>query len=165
MKRHAVVRGQFRYSLTREWEPSPQVVLWVMLNPSTADGTKDDNTVRKCVGFARRWGFSGLEVVNLYAFRATSPRDLAGAKYPIGPDNDTVIVGACERARIAVLAWGNHAEAGRARYVTRLVRNCINRGDANVFCLGVTQVGQPRHPRVVPYATPLVHPPFDGEQK
>jgi hypothetical protein len=133
-----------------------------MLNPSTADGTQDDATIRKCIGFTRRWGYSSLEVVNLYAYRATSPRELKAAGYQIGGAcADGVIVGACQRSRIAVLAWGNHAQAGRAEYIMRLVRRSMAGGDGSVFCLGVTQLGQPRHPLMVPYSQQLVRPPFD----
>ena len=83
--------GQYRYTLTRVWSLERGLVLFVGLNPSTADAERDDPTVRRCVGYARRWGFGGVLVANLFAYRATDPRDLLAVSYPIGPRNDEVI--------------------------------------------------------------------------
>src|SRR5580765_5070589 len=99
--------GKYRYLLSREYEDGMfGTVLFVMLNPSTADATKDDATIRRCVGFTKRWGYSTLEVVNLFAFRATHPRDLWKADDPVGPDNDVTISDAVRRAQLIVAAWG-----------------------------------------------------------
>jgi len=75
--------GTYRYSLTRRWSPGP-LLGWVMLNPSRADALVDDPTIRRCVGFARRWGFAGIVVRNLYALRATDPRELSRHPAPVG---------------------------------------------------------------------------------
>lgn len=80
--------GTYRYWLCREWSPGLDSLVWLMLNPSTADATQDDPTIRRCMGFARRWGYGGITVVNLYAYRATNPRDLLTAADPVGPEND-----------------------------------------------------------------------------
>jgi hypothetical protein len=89
MKRTAIVSdcGRFRYHLRREWSAG-STLLFVMLNPSTADADVDDNTIRRCVGFGQAEGFGAVEVVNLFAFRATDPADLRRAGYLVGPDND-----------------------------------------------------------------------------
>ncbi len=84
----------YRYTLTREVDMfgNGEAAMFLMLNPSTADETEDDPTIRRCIGFARRWGYSTLHVANLFAFRATSPADLKMASDPIGPDNDRHLV-------------------------------------------------------------------------
>lgn len=135
--------GTYRYRLDRRWGTAPSAV-FVMLNPSTADATNDDPTIRRCVGFARRWGAGGLTVVNLYAFRATFPRDLWTAADPVGPDNDThlqevAIHAGLDRVPI-IAAWGSHAKPERVREVVQLI------GFRRLKSLGVTAAGQPRHP-------------------
>ncbi|MFD3920195.1 DUF1643 domain-containing protein [Streptomyces sp. NPDC058595] len=90
--------GRYRYRLTRTWGPGPAAVM-VMLNPSTADGTQDDPTVRRCVTFADAWGCGGLIVVNLYAWRATKRAELKLAPDPVGPDNDAHLRTARHRPR------------------------------------------------------------------
>src|SRR4028119_2392792 len=78
----------YRYALWRTWDAARPPVAFVLLNPSTADARRDDPTIRRCANFARTWGFGGLEVVNLFAFRATHPTDLKCAADPVGPQND-----------------------------------------------------------------------------
>ena len=108
--------GRYRWHLARTWDADGSRVAFVALNPSTADATHDDPTIRRCIGFARRWGAGGVDVVNLYAFRATKPRDLFAADDPVGPDNDAWIDAVVARADRVVLAWGHHgARDGDAR--------------------------------------------------
>jgi hypothetical protein len=140
-----VAHGPYRYLLHRRWSDAP-TALFVMLNPSTADDLRDDPTIRRCIGFARRWRLGGLEVVNLYALRATDPRELFAHGAPVGPDNDDAIRDAAARAQTIVVAWGAHAARDRAR-ATRVVE--ILRGRA-LGCLGVNAGGTPRHPLYVP---------------
>lgn len=135
---------RYRYRLWRRWDRSKPVVAFVMLNPSTADARRDDPTIRRCVGFARTWGFGGVEVVNLYAFRATEPRRLRDVVDPVGPDNERHVMRAIRRARLVVLAWGAHAEATRLLSLRR------------ARCLGLTKAGQPRHPLYLRRDSPLV---------
>lgn len=150
--------GVYRYSLTRRWADGPSV-RWVMLNPSTADAEVDDPTIRRCVSFARRWGYGSIVVHNLFALRATDPRELRQHPDPVGPDNDAVLRG--ERhlpgeVAVTVCAWGAHAAAvDRGRAVLALLE------DARVhpFALGLTAAGHPRHPLYVAGATELVHLP------
>jgi hypothetical protein len=96
----------YRYQLTRTWDPDGPRVNFLMLNPSTADAFGLDPTVRRCVGFARRWGFGSLEVTNIFAFRATDPRVLVGQPEPVGAGNDQAILDAARKADRVVAAWG-----------------------------------------------------------
>jgi hypothetical protein len=119
----------------------------IMLNPSTADAEIDDRTIGRCMHFARRDGFGGIRVLNLFAFRATSPDDMKAASDPIGPENDTHLGELIRRAsesNIPILAaWGSHgSHLGRASAV-KLVAS-IN--GARLICLGQTSDGHPRHP-------------------
>ena len=99
--------ARYRYRLTRTWPGSGGAVLLVGLNPSTADAHVDDATVRRMVGFARRWGHRELLVGNLYALRATDPRELRQAADPIGPDNVEHLDAMAARAERVVAAWGS----------------------------------------------------------
>jgi hypothetical protein len=145
--------GLYRYSLTRRWEAGQRLLRFVMLNPSTADMSLDDPTIRRCISFARREGFDGLLVLNLYALRATDPRHLWAAEDPVGPDNDSMLhahlVTARELEEPVVAAWGANAGRDRVEQVLALVAGVDWR------CLGVTTAGQPRHPLYVRGDRPL----------
>ncbi len=134
--------GRYRYSLWRAWEPAPgPLCTWVMLNPSTADATQEDPTIRRCIGFARRWGFGAIAIVNLFALRSTDPRALYADPAPVGELNDDAILEGAELAAMVVCAWGAHGQhLGRADHFRRLLRPYQPR------CLGVTKHGHPRHP-------------------
>lgn len=119
------------------------------LNPSTADEQADDPTIRRCVGFAKAWGLSGLVMTNLCAFRATDPKALNSADDPIGPENwDRVVQEAQEAGRV-LAAWGADPMAvwAASHLVLRIPRNL------QIWCLGLTKHGQPRHPLYVHGAT------------
>ena len=144
--------GQFRYTLSRRWGPGPCGLLWIMCNPSTADAQIPDPTITKCVGFARRWGFDGFHVVNLWAFRATYPRDLKAAGYPVGPDNDAHIFAALCASTLVVCAWGANARGHpRAAQVLQMVRDMRR----EPMALEVLAGGVPAHPLMQPYARTL----------
>lgn len=130
----------WRYSLTRELAPQTGegTIAFIGLNPSTADESRDDPTIRRCIGFARRWGFARLVVLNLFAFRATRPTALLAADDPVGPENDSTITGVLGSADLVVCAWGAFPNGGRSADVLELV--------AAPHCLGVTKKGSPRHP-------------------
>ena len=100
--------GRYRYLLTRTLAAGTGTCLFVMLNPSTADHTLDDQTIRQCIGFTAVWGFRRLAVVNLFAWRATLPRDMLSAIDPIGPAGDEWILAAARNADRIVCAWGEH---------------------------------------------------------
>lgn len=110
MERGAVISecGKYRYQLWRIWDESKPLVLFIMLNPSKADATKDDSTIKRCIGFAKSWNFGGFYVGNLYAFRATKPKDMKQAKYPEGKDNKKHIAEMAKKCRLVVCAWGNN---------------------------------------------------------
>jgi hypothetical protein len=140
----AVVHG-YRYELTRHWAASdnPSMLTVVMLNPSIADATHDDPTIRRCMGLAKAAGAEGLRVVNLYALRSTDPDALANADDPIGPMNDEYILAAARDSERMVAAWGAHpVAAGRADVVYDMLR----KADVVLACWGITKDGHPRHP-------------------
>ncbi len=147
--------GTYRYRLTREWA-NGEKVLFIMLNPSTADAEKDDPTIRKCIGFARQWGYNGLTVVNLFAFRATDPRELLATKDPIGPDNDTEILAAIAGHERIVAAWGAKAWTVDPDRIRKMIGVDFLGVHAHAECFGLTKDGAPKHPLYVPYATNLV---------
>lgn len=152
--------GRYRYTLTRAWRGTSQphfrarTCLFVMLNPSTADATVDDPTIRKCVAFASHWGFSVLEVANLFAWRSTEPEGLIGIADPVGPKNDDAIVLALARANRVVLAWGSHHKvrgliAPRERVVRALIVDAfLLRGHLafELGSLGSNADKSPKHP-------------------
>lgn len=138
--------GRYRYSLTRDWSDEPRSV-FVMLNPSTADALKDDPTIRRCTAFARDWGHGSIEVVNLFALRATDPVELLRATDPVGPDNDDYINAAFSRAAFVVCAWGAHSMAVRRVKTVREI--AASRGTV-LNALRVTKSGAPSHPLYLP---------------
>lgn len=146
--------GQYRYRLWRRWGDGSKV-LWVMLNPSTADHAVDDPTLRKCAAFARGWGFQGLDVVNLYAYRTALPRALAAARRGgidvLGPSNDLHLAEAFSAysSGSIVCAWGDHAVPGDAARVRAMMPET-----ATVVCLGRNASGSPRHPLYLAGNTP-----------
>ena len=138
----------WRYVLTRTWGDGDEAI-FIGLNPSTADESKDDPTIRRCIGFAKRWGCGGLVMLNLFAFRATLPVDMYEADDPVGPDNDQWLESATHRRTFVIAAWGNHGEyRGRAAEVAGRIRG--------LRCLGVNANGSPRHPLYVPGDARLV---------
>lgn len=141
----------YRYLLTRIWDPSTPPVVFLMLNPSTADALEDDATIRRLAhpksGFARRMGAGGLVVVNLFALCSTNPRALRHHADPVGPLNDVFIRRATAGASVVVAAWGAAGvEHGRG---ARVVETLLARG-VELQCLGMTSTGQPRHPLYLP---------------
>ncbi|MEM8543383.1 MAG: DUF1643 domain-containing protein [Cyanobacteria bacterium P01_H01_bin.119] len=143
----------YRYSLVRawdaiaaqssEWPQNSKWLVFIMLNPSTADHRMEDPTIRRCIGFAQRWGYTQLEVVNLFGWRTPKPTDLHQASDPIGPENDAYLLTAARRAGQIILAWGNGGQLlGRDRAAYQLLSPYLSK----CYCLGWTQQRQPRHP-------------------
>lgn len=133
---------RYRYRLWRQWAPPGGIVLFLMLNPSTAGATLDDATIRRCVGFAKGWGFARLEVCNLFGWRATNPKELLELSDPVGNANDLYLVSAAMGADLILAAWGAGIppqHAGRTKEVLGLVGR-------NVHCLGLSKDGHPLHP-------------------
>ncbi len=132
---------RYRYHLWRRWDRSLPAVAFCMLNPSTADERVEDPTIRRCVGFARDWGYGAVEIVNLFALRATDPRALGRSRDPVGPRNDAYVLEVASRLSI-VIAWGAH---GRLRERGRDMLELLS-PRSRLLALGRTRVGEPRHP-------------------
>jgi len=135
--------GRYRYLLWRCWDQhsSAGAVTFVMLNPSRADAVKNDPTVRRCLGFARCWGYGALQVVNLFAYCATNPCELDQATDPVGPLNDEYVEFASQSAQQLILAWGDRGRIGNRDQQVLILLKALP-----AFCLGITRRGQPRHP-------------------
>jgi hypothetical protein len=145
--------GTYRYTLDRVWDASLPTALFIMLNPSTADASEDDPTIRRCRSFATREGCGGLTVVNLFALRATNPDALTTHPDPIGPDNDTrILLALSKEPAVVIAAWGaNPYATTRATQIAGL----LARRGTRAQCLGVTRSGAPRHPLYVIGSMPL----------
>lgn len=146
--------GRYRYRLWRQWGAGGTCV-WVMLNPSTADADRDDPTIRKCVGFARRWGYGGIEVVNLCAWRATDPRELFNVPHPTSEPhqprrNFVAVEQVLEAAKIVVAAWG--VPGGEFAQATTMLDTFKARWPAKLRVIGFNAGGTPKHPLMVPYS-------------
>lgn len=147
-----------RYVL-KKGTPEKGSVLWIMLNPSTADEQKLDPTLKRCWHFTTYWGYSQMVICNLFAFRSPHPKVMQEAEDPIGPENDDFIQSYALSAKTIMVAWGTGGHfMERASIVTsRLTR------DHDLFCLGLTQFGDPKHPlargkhRVPDYVHPLAY--------
>jgi hypothetical protein len=153
---NALIEGPYRYLLRRWWGPGRAYLLWILLNPSTADDRSDDATLRRCLAFSRREGYDRLIVANLFAYRSTKPESLKVAIDPVGPDNDFHLLQAMAGANQVVPGWGALGGlSGRDRAVLALLRQA----NRPTFCLGFTAQGVPRHPLYVSKDAPLL--PYD----
>jgi len=130
---------EYRYVLWRIWDDDKPKVMFIGLNPSTADEKTDDATIRRCIGFAESWDFGGIYMLNLFAFKATLPKDLKLAAQPIGEENDMYLTRYAEKSSLIIGAWGNHGVF-------------LNRGSEVIemfpamHCLKMTKMNQPAHP-------------------
>ena len=131
--------GKYRYSLKREWDKDKPFVLFICLNPSTADDKNDDPTLIRCISYAKQWGYGGVYVTNLFAYRATNPRDMLSSQDPIGIDNDKRLRKLSKSAGLVVAAWGNHGKhIGRSDEIRKEV--------SNLYYLKLNASGEPSHP-------------------
>lgn len=143
----------YRYSLVRTWPDGYRhrasershvsTVNFLMLNPSKATAEKNDPTVRRCMGYARAWGYGRLVVTNLFAYRSTDPKGLEAVDDPVGPDNNRIITQRAHAADLTIAAWG---EWGYYRERGREVAEMLTAEGIPLFALAVTQFGAPRHP-------------------
>ena len=149
--------NRYRYGLWRNWNPHGRQVLFIGLNPSTADHEQNDPTIRRCIGFARNWGYDGVLVGNLFAYRATRPEDLRKASKPVGPDNQEWLLKLAAAAELVIACWGNEGS-----YLNQ--DQSIQPLFHEIHCLKVNSTGTPAHPlylkkflRPIPYQfkTPL----------
>jgi hypothetical protein len=144
--------GKYRYRLERQWAMRDAwggnlSCVFIMLNPSTADGGNDDPTIRRCVGFAQAFGYRSLQVVNLFAYRATNPKELLSLSHndnPVGFQNQEAVEDACnsQDCGMIIAAWGSHGgHMGQDETVLGWIRH-----NPLVRALGLTKEGHPRHP-------------------
>lgn len=143
----------YRYSLWRRWrnwnrdvELASGFLAFVGLNPSTADEYRDDPTIRRCIRFAKDWGFDGLVMLNAYALRSTDPKKLKMVLDPVGKENDDAIERWSKRCKMVVAAWGNHCSSQREQAVLQAI-------DKPVHTLGFTKTGKPKHPLYIKAST------------
>ena len=134
---------RWRTLLWRRWDAARPVANFLMLNPSTADEVRLDPSCTRARVYAERWGFGGLIVTNLFAWRATDPDEMKAARDPVGRGNDAAILAAAREAKLLVCAWGNHgAHLGRSRCVVSLLRAA----GMGLYVLKMNGCGEPAHP-------------------
>ena len=130
---------RFRYALWRTWDDSKPYVMFIGLNPSTADETTDDPTLIRCMNFAKAWGYGGVCMANLFAYRATDPAEMKAVEKPIGSQNNKWLKLLAEDAGLIVGAWGNDgAFLGRSEQVKKRL--------PDMQCLKMNKSGEPAHP-------------------
>ena len=144
---------KYRYALWRRWADAAPVA-FIGLNPSTADATSDDPTIRRCIGFARRFAAGGIVMLNLFAYRSTDPSVLAGLREAaVGWDHDAIIGPWLAACRFSIAAWGASLPPGSSRPTALSVLAVLHHG--GLHCLGRTKSGQPRHPLYLRSDAPL----------
>jgi hypothetical protein len=138
MKKHAILSydDKYRYQLSRIWDEEKPKILFIMLNPSTADADVDDPTIRRVVNFAKSWGYGGVFVGNLYAFRSTDPKALRCIDDPIGEDNIQHIQSLIRVTERVIYAWGNNKK--EPKWLCDLVDQ--------PYCIDISKKGIPKHP-------------------
>ena len=145
---------EYRYRLTRTWDTAKPTLAFIMLNPSTADETENDPTIRRCLGYAKDWGYGSLVVGNLFAYRTPEPSQLRNHPNPVGPENDDHLRRICDDAEMVVAAWGTDGDLhDRDCEVADLL-------DVSLYALNTTKHGHPNHPLYQPKdAEPEVYDP------
>jgi len=141
--------GRYRYRLSRQWGDD-RSVLFIMLNPSVANHEIDDPTIRRCIGFAKAWGFGGLRVGNLFAYRATDPAALKAVSDPCGPENSWHLLLMAKGSDTTVCAWGRRGE-WRSR--DRAVVELLCRAGIRPMMLAKPDKHYPMHPLYLPATT------------
>ncbi len=145
--------NQYRYVLNRVWDNLKPKIVFIGLNPSTADEQRDDNTVRKCINIARRDGYGKMVMLNAYAYRSTDPKALTAQPNAIGTHNDHHIAKECKDAVKVVVAWGNHVTDERHAMLLKLLYA------RQLWCFAKNNNGKPKHPLYVPLNAALM--PYD----
>jgi len=130
---------KYRYALWRTWDATLPRVMFICLNPSTADGMVDDPTLLRCIDFAKQWSFGGMQTGNLFAYRSPDPGMLKQVKNPVGRDNDKWIRYLSNHARLVVAGWGNDgALLDRDQKILQ--------AHPDLHYLKINKSGQPAHP-------------------
>ena len=150
----------YRYRLSRVWNATLLRCVFLMLNPSKATEKVLDPTVTRCMKYAQLWGFGACEVVNLFSYRATDPSELQKVEEPVGKGNDLAIISAAASSDLVIVPWGVH---GAFKERERAVVSRLEKDGVELYCLGITKSGAPRHPLYLPStATPeFWTPSFD----
>ena len=144
---------KYRYTLWREWDEVPlwaaatgksnQYVQFIGLNPSTADETLDDPTIRRCIGFSKAWGYGALCMTNLFAWRDTDPQAMRRVADPTGMQNNTELLNCAKGAALIIAAWGKHGRhRDRDDWVKKMMFDC----GFKLNHLGLNDDGTPKHP-------------------
>lgn len=155
----------YRYALGRYWGDEPlqkakeimdhNIIGFVGLNPSTASHLEDDQTIKKLTFWAKKWGYDGLVIVNVCAFRARNPTNMMNAPDSMGPDNVLMIATWMDRCKDHVFMWGNNVKnpmlAGIDHHISRIIERY-----PKAKCFGISNSGQPVHPLMLPYSTELI---------
>jgi hypothetical protein len=144
---------KYRYRLWRKWREDVPSLMWIMLNPSTADESKDDPTIKRVMGFSINWGFGGCEIFNLFGWRSTYPVNLRQSPDPVGPQNDVLLTKAAWNDRPIVCAWGNVCKELKWREKDVLI---LLEG-RDLRCLKLTAKGGPIHPLYQPAKAQMLH--------
>lgn len=139
----------YRYSLYRIWNDTCPVLVFVLLNPSTADELRDDPTVKRCIARAMNTGFGGIEIVNLFAWRSMAPTGLLAAADPVGPQTNRFIMQAVGRPKsLVICGWGT---LGKLRDRDVEVLDLIVKMGAVPHALKLNEDGSPHHPLYLSY--------------
>ncbi|WP_375750018.1 DUF1643 domain-containing protein [Vibrio sp. HN007] len=139
---------KYRYELWRTWDDAKPYAMFIGLNPSTADEIEDDPTIRRCINFAKDWGYGGLCMTNLFAFRATQPEHMKKAKDPVGVRNNDTLLSLSRDAGVIVAAWGNDGSfLSRSSKVKAILQN--------LAALKVNKSGEPAYPIYKDYVHPF----------
>lgn len=162
MKRETIFSDcrKWRYTLWREFTPAHPIiyppkdfVAFIGLNPSTADEKQDDPTIRRCIVFAKDWGFSAMCMTNIFAWRDTLPANMKKSAEPIGERNDELLLKVLQKAKLVVAAWGTHgSHLNRSAKVRIMLKNIA----VELKCFGVGVDGEPFHPLYQPKTRPLI---------
>lgn len=134
---------RYRYALARTWDTNKPQLMIIGLNPSTADHKQDDPTIRRCINFAKNWGYGSVVIANLFAFRATYPKELLASEEPIGPANDRWLKRLASQSDLILAAWGND---GSFQNRSSIIRKRFK----NLYCLEINASGEPAHPLYQP---------------
>ncbi|MCH2174801.1 MAG: DUF1643 domain-containing protein [Lentisphaeria bacterium] len=145
MKADAVLSDcrTYRYSLWRIWDDKKKLALFIGLNPSTADETSDDPTLKRCMDFAKSWGYGGVCMANLFAYRATQPSDMMAAQDPVGAENDKWLLKLVDECGVAIAAWGND---GKHMQRSSILKAML----PELHYLKLNKSGEPAHPLYLP---------------
>jgi len=152
MERYAKISncGRYRYNLTRIWDYGKPFVMFIGINPNKADGQNDDQTIRRLIYFAEKFGYGGFIITNLFGYRSPDPLELSKIPDPIGPDNDESLFTLSKLCKDVVFMWGNEGILfGRDKKVISMFPNalCFGRSKKN---------GNPKHPLFLSNETQLI---------